>query len=53
MVQIHRVLKTFEVVLVGGVTIGNYFMDIGKEYLEEVKNYINDTNQPDWFLEFQ
>jgi len=53
MVQIHRVLKTFEVVLVGGVTIGSYFMDIGKEYLEEVKDYINDTNQPDWFLEFQ
>ena len=53
MVQIHRVLKTFEVTLVGGVSIGTYFMDLGKQYLDEVKDYINGQQNPDWFLMFQ
>lgn len=53
MVQIHRVLKTFEVTLVGGVSIGTYFMDLGKQYLDEVKEYINGQQNPDWFLMFQ
>jgi hypothetical protein len=53
MIQIHRVLKTFEVTLVGGVSIGTYFMDLGKQYLDEVKEYINGQQNPDWFLMFQ
>jgi hypothetical protein len=53
MVQIHRVLKTFEVTLVGGVSIGTYFMDFGKQYLDEAKEYINGQQNPDWFLMFQ
>ena len=53
MIQIHRVLKTFEVTLVGGVSIGSYFMDLGKQYLDEVKEYINGQQNPDWFLMFQ
>ena len=53
MVQIHRVLKTFEVTLVGGVSIGSYFMDLGKQYLDEVKEYIDKNQNPDWFLMFQ
>ena len=53
MVQIPRVLKTFEVTLVGGVSIGTYFMDLGKQYLDEVKEYINGQQNPDWFLMFQ
>ena len=53
MVQIHRVLTTFEVTLVGGVSIGTYFMDLGKQYLDEVKEYINGQQNPDWFLMFQ
>ena len=53
MVQIHRVLKIFEVTLVGSVSIGTYFMDLGKQYLDEVKEYINGQQNPDWFLMFQ
>ena len=53
MVQIHRVLKTFEVTTVGGISIGPYFMDLGKQYLDEVKEYINGQQNPDWFIMFQ
>ena len=53
MIQIHRVLKTFEVTLVGGVSIGQYFMELGKEYLNEVNEYIKGQQNPDWFLMFQ
>ena len=53
MTQTHRVLKTFEVTLVGGVQIGQYFMEIGKEYLDEVKEYIKNQQNPDWFIMFQ
>lgn len=53
MMQIHRVLKTFEVTLVGGIAIGPYFMEIGKSYLDEVNEFIKGNQQPDWFIMFQ
>ena len=53
MMQIHRVLKTFEVTLVGGVAIGPYFMEVGKSYMEEVNKFIEGNRPPDWFIMFQ
>lgn len=52
-IQIHRILKTYEVQMIGGVTIASYFMDLGKEYINEVKEYQDKITTPDWFFMFQ
>lgn len=50
--QIHRVLKTFEYNLVGGVNITTMYEEQGKAELDEIKEAIDKRNQPDWFLMF-
>lgn len=50
--QIHRLLKTFEYNLVGGVNITSMYEDQGKSEMDEIKETIDKRNQPDWFLMF-
>ena len=50
--QIHRVLKTFEYNLVGGVNITSMYEEQGKSEMDEIKETIDKRNQPDWFLMF-
>lgn len=52
MINLHRVLKTFTVTLIGGVQIGEYFKEIGQSYIDEVKEFIKENQQPDWFIMF-
>jgi hypothetical protein len=52
-IQVHRILKTFESNLLGGINIASYFMDLGKEYINEVKEYQDKISPPDWFFMFQ
>lgn len=51
--QIHRLLKTFEYVTVGGVNITSMYGDQGKEERESIKEYMKGNDVADWFLEFQ
>ena len=50
--QIHRVLKTIEYNLVGGVNITSMYEEQGKAEMDEIKETIDKRNQPDWFLMF-
>ena len=50
--QFHRVLKTFEYNLVGGVNITSMYEEQGKSEMDEIKETIDKRNQPDWFLMF-
>lgn len=52
-IQVHRILKTYEVTMIGGVNIASYFMDLGKELVNEVKEYQEKISPPDWFFMFQ
>ena len=50
--QIHRILKTFEYNLVGGVNITSMYEEQGKEEMTDIKDEMEKNNQPDWFLMF-
>jgi len=52
MIQIHRILKTFEYNVIGGVSITSYYSELGKQYLDEVAEYIKGNQNPDFFLMF-
>ena len=51
--QMHRVLKTFEYVTIGGVNITSMYGEQGKEEMTELKETISKLDMPDWFLMFQ
>lgn len=51
--QIHRVLKTFEYNVIGGVSITSMYGEQGKEERTEIKEYIKGQDQPDYFFMFQ
>ena len=48
----HRVLKTFEYVTIGGVNITTMYGEQGKEEKESIKEYMKGQDQPDYFLMF-
>lgn len=50
--QLHRILKTFEVNLIGGVSISTILYDEGKAEKDEVENWRNGQEVPDYFLMF-
>lgn len=50
--QLHRVLKTFEYTTIGNVSITSMLYDQGKQELDEIKEYMKNNTQPDWFLMF-
>lgn len=50
--QLHRILKTFEYTAIGGVTITSMLGDQGKQECDEIKEYMKNNTQPDWFLMF-
>jgi hypothetical protein len=50
--QMHRLLKTFEYNLVGGVNITTMYGEQGKEEMQEIKEIIDKRNPPDWFIMF-
>lgn len=50
--QMHRLLKTFEYVTVGGVNITSMYGDQGKEECDSIKEYMKGQDTADWFLEF-
>lgn len=50
--QIHRLLKTFETTLVGGINITSMYEEQGKSEMDEIKETIDKRNVPDYFLMF-
>lgn len=50
--QLHRVLKTFEYTAVGGIPITSMLGEQGKQECDEIKEYMKNNTQPDWFLMF-
>ena len=51
--QLHRVLKTFEYTVIGGVNITSMYGEQGDKEIQEIKEYMKGQDQPDWFLMFQ
>lgn len=51
--QLHRILKTFEVNLVGGVNISSILYDEGKAEKEEVEKWLSGNDPADYFIMFQ
>lgn len=51
--QMHRVLKTFEYNVIGGVSITSMYGEQGQAELDSIKEYMKGQDQPDWFLMFQ
>jgi hypothetical protein len=50
--QLHRILKTFETTTVGNISITTMYGDQGKEEIEDIKKWLNDQEQPDYFVMF-
>lgn len=50
--QLHRILKTFEYTTIGNISITSMLYDQGKQELDEIKEYMKNNTQPDWFLMF-
>lgn len=50
--QLHRILKTFEYTAIGGVSITSMLGEQGKQEQDEIKEYMKNNTQPDWFLMF-
>ncbi len=51
-IRANRVLKQFEFTAVGGVQISSLLKEEGDKQLEEVKDWRDKNEQPDYFLEF-
>jgi len=50
--QIHRVLKTFEYNVIGGINITTMYEEQGKAEMDEIKEEMKKQDPPDWFLMF-
>ena len=51
--QLHRLLKTFEFNVVGGVNITSMYGEQGDKECEEIREYQKTQDPCDWFLMFQ
>lgn len=50
--QMHRILKTFEYNVIGGVTITTMYGEQGTQELADIKEYQKGQDPPDYFISF-
>ena len=50
--QMHRILKTFEYNVIGGVNITSMYGEQGTQELNDIKEYQKGQDPPDYFISF-